>query len=68
MTKSPMQYALQIVVVLLVAFLYLLSTLLFLLFFIPIIVYVVWYLYDKNKDLERRISQIEKPGEKPQEQ
>ena len=64
MSKTPMQTGLQIAVVLLLAFVFLLTTELLLLFFVPIVVYVIWSIYDKTRDLERRLSELEKPGEK----
>ncbi len=59
-----MQTGLQIAVVLLLAFVFLLTTDLLLLFFVPIVVYAIWNIYDKTRDLERRLSELEKPGEK----
>jgi len=59
-----MQTGLQIVVVLLLAFVFLLTTDLLLLFFVPIVVYAIWNIYDKTRDLERRLSELEKPGVK----
>ena len=64
MSKTPMQTGLQIAVVLLLAFVFLLTTDLLLLFFVPIVVYAIWNIYDKTRDLERRLSELEKPGEK----
>ena len=64
MSKTPMQTGLQIAVVLLLAFVFLLTTDLLLLFFVPIVVYAIWSIYDKTRDLERRLSELEKPGEK----
>ena len=59
-----MQTGLQIAVVLLLAFVFLLTTDLLLLFFVPIVIYAIWNIYDKTRDLERRLSELEKPGEK----
>jgi len=66
MTKTPIQYAQQIIVLLLLAFVFLITGELFLLFFVPVVAYVIWSLYDKNRELERRLHTLEKPGEKPE--
>jgi cytochrome c-type biogenesis protein CcmH/NrfG len=38
----------------------------FMLFFVPIVAYFVWALYDKVRELERRLSAMEKPPEEPE--
>jgi hypothetical protein len=37
---------------------------LFMLVFVPIVVYYLWRLNDKNRELERRVAALEKPPEK----
>ncbi len=36
---------------------------LFMIFFVPVVIYYVWWNYDRTRELERRLSELEKPSE-----
>jgi len=62
-SRGILELAVKVVFLALLVLIVIASYFLLLIFFVPLVVWYIWSLYDKTAKLEKRVADLEKPGQ-----